>query len=661
MAFKLLLQTFLRRRHTVLLGYLALAGLSALDAPAQSPGKFIPTGSLSAPRFGHTATLLNDGRVLIAGGNGASAEIYDPANGTFSPTGSMTVAHHWHAATLLLDGRVLICGGYPGIPTAELYDPATGTFTRTGDMVNAQGGAIATLLNNGKVLLSGGGDGLGSVKPEIYDPNTGTFTSLNDGKALEFASKAARLYNGTVLIVGSYYTPPKGWLYDPITDRFRLVAFPGKTVESDFLMNHTATLLPNGKVLIAGGASQAYGEGAVEFAVLYDPSTETFQQTGSLLEHRASHTATLLPSGSVLITGGNDGQSGSLASAELYNPDTGSFTSTGMMTQGRESHTATLLHDGTVLIVGGVGINGPASTADLYVPFTNLTSQCGKYPTVDGFCRRIGILPWYAGIPGQWETDLELRAGSNAVRFGYVTSLAFTYDGIGHNLLLEDYRGSFSAESVDHLDLTGGSYSARILAGVDCYSQLSGCQTVPSLGSLVVTIDGSNAAALEGVQIRETHKVLGRDGSVVGQTDAPVIFGDQASNRWSAALIETPLSKQAQAGATITAFAVTNLSLGPQAVVVKVFDASGKLAASAKTPVLNGASSLGPPFDSAAAVGGVYAVTLSNLLGIDLASSPGSAEFHGSVTFEGEAGGKIAPLVIQGSWPPITSVPVTPE
>ena len=286
-------------------------------------------------------------------------------------------------------------------------------------------------------------------------------------------------------------------------------------------------------------------------------------------------------------------------------------------------------------------------------------AACGKYPTVDTYCRRIGILPWYGGIPGQWETDLQFNPGSNAIQFGYITSQALAYDGIGHNLLLEDYRGRFNAGSV--YNLAGETYSARILAGVDCYGQLFGCQTVASVGSLGVTIDGSNAAALEGAQIRETYKLLARDGSVAGQTDTPVIFRDQASARWRADLIETPLSQQTHAGATVTAFAVTNLCRSPQAVVVKVFDQSGNLVAAAKTPVLNGAPSLGALFDDVASVGGVYSAVLSNLLGIDLGPNPGSADFHGTVTFEGEAGGKIAPQVMRGSWPPITSVPVTPE
>ena len=171
---------------------------------------------------------------------------------------------------------------------------------------------------------------------------------------------------------------------------------------------------------------------------------------------------------------------------------------------------------------------------------------------------------------------------------------------------LEDYRGSVTAESVDHLNLkSGDSYSAAIVAGQDCQS--SQCQTAASFGSLVLTIDGLNATALDGAQIRETFRLLGTNGSVAGETDVPVVFRDQASNRWSADLMETPLSQQARSGATVTTFAVANLSLAPQAVIVKVFDTSGILIASTKTPILNGAFSLGTPFDSAALVGGVYA------------------------------------------------------
>jgi hypothetical protein len=259
---------------------------------------------------------------------------------------------------------------------------------------------------------------------------------------------------------------------------------------------------------------------------------------------------------------------------------------------------------------------------------------------------------------GQWETDLDLSSSFSTVRFGYIMSTAFTYDGVGHNMLLEasDRVGRFIAEAVNGIR---GAYSARILGGEDCGQ--GNCQAVPSLGSLMFTIDGPNAAALDSEFVRATHKLLASDGSVLGQANAPVVFRDQASSKWSAAITDTPRSKQAQPDATVVSFAVANLAAEAQVVNVKVFDGSGKLVGSAVTPVLTGSPSLGPPYNAADAVGGVYAVTLSGLLGTDLVPSAGDTVFRGTVTFEGAAGGKIAPLIVQMNWPSITSIPANPE
>jgi hypothetical protein len=182
-----------------------------------SSGSFTVTGGMIAPRYMHTATLLPDGTVLIAGGrklNGdaqASAELYDPAAGTFGTTGSMTIPRHLHTATLLNNGKVLIAGGnYPYSPTAELYDPSTRTFTATSDMTEP-GADSATLLPGGSVLITRNDNDDAENHAELYDPATGTFARTGD-----------------------FVDPPPG-------------------------LQPTATLLANGKVLVAGGSLGDFG------------------------------------------------------------------------------------------------------------------------------------------------------------------------------------------------------------------------------------------------------------------------------------------------------------------------------------------------------------------------------------------------------------------
>jgi hypothetical protein len=635
---------FQLRRESFPAAMVCLIGLLIPNALAESQGTFVSTGNLNTPRIGHTATLLNDGRVLIAGGYRVdetpinSAELYDPKAGTFSPTANMIISRYGHTATSLLDGRVLITGGDLDA-SAELYDPSTGTFTLTGSMHEARVYHAATLLSTGKVLISGSDDRI----LELYDPTTGTFglTGYVNGSA--YGVPATRLLNGNVLL-GGYHYGPDAALYDTASGSIRTFSFPDLV----HAPGYSATLLTNGKVLLAGGKS----------LYLYDPASETFQTAGSLDATLSYPTATLLPSGLVLIT------DGVFVDTLLYNPASGTSTRINPMARPRWGHTATLLRDGRVLVVGGEALSvgaTPESTAELDVPAGFPTLSCGKYPIVDGLCRRIGILPWYAAIPGQWETDLELRSTSDTLRFGYQTSLSTSpyYDGVRHNLVIDNGAARVIADGVIGINVkSGDSYRGRVLAEANC---TSGCPERASLGSLVVTVDGPNAAALDAAYVRATHKLLSSDGSTAGQADAPVIFRDQASSRWVALVTETPLSRQAQSGATITSFAVANLSEQAQAVSVKVFNTSGVLVGSAATPVLYSASSLGFPFEQADGVGGVYAVTLSGLLGTDLAPSAGDTVFHGAVLFEGTAGGKIAPLAVQMNWPSITSIPAKPE
>jgi WD40 repeat protein len=340
---------------------------------------------MTTARYGHTATRLADGRVLIAGGGlnetdatiqdtYASSEIYDPASGTFKATGSMHTARGDHTATLLSDGRVLIAGGSNdsgNVAQAEIYDPSTGKFSVTGTMRTARSGATAVLLHDGRVLIAGGF--LGGTPPtsltsaELYDPATGEFSpagSMSPG----MDSTGTLLPDGRVLIAGGRDNSGSGIasaeLYDPATGKLS----PTGSMSSG-RMGATATILPDGRVLIAGGSNDTSGYLAfLTSAELYDPKTGTFAETGSMHIGCAGPVATALSDGRVLIVGGYDGTS-FLTSAELYDPKTGTFAETGSMSIVQRQATAILLSDGRVLIAGGFDAQQDAlATAELFEP-----------------------------------------------------------------------------------------------------------------------------------------------------------------------------------------------------------------------------------------------------------------------------------------------------
>jgi hypothetical protein len=303
---------------TVLLdGKILVAGGEGLLTSAELydplSGTWTTTGAMATGRYGHSATLLRDGRVLVAGGIVAGdaaddqmppGELYDPISGTWTVTGAMAADRYGHTATLLPDGKVLVVGGSqdgsPDGPFAELYDPLSGTWTAARNMATMRSSHTATLLPNGTVLVAGGyirstrelcGQPAGSpsvdctnplASAEVYDPQTGAWSATQN------------------------MVEPRG--------------------------AHTATLLADGRILVAGGSGSAevnpcQCHAPVGSSELYDPASGTWSATASMVEVRSGHTATLLPDGRVLVASGNGMEIGiggvMLASAELYDPGSG--------------------------------------------------------------------------------------------------------------------------------------------------------------------------------------------------------------------------------------------------------------------------------------------------------------------------------------------------
>ena len=342
--------------------------LSAASTDAQT-AVWSFAGSLNVVRSSHTATMLQNGKVLVAGGDGGSAELYDPNTDTWTVTGNLNTPRFSHTATLLQNGKVLVAGGC-FLRSSELYDPATGTWTVTGSLNEARCWHTATLLPNGKVLVTGGSPSLfnASSSAELYDPNTGIWSFTSSLSNQRFGHTATLLPSGQVLVAGGGTDDGVNdiaELYDPATEVWTTtgsLATPRA--------NHTATLLPNGKVLVAGGLTfSGSGFAPTGTVELYDSNTGHWSITGSLNTGRQFHTATLLPDSKVLVTGGDSGNTSpkSLNSCEVYDTSRETWSLTSSLNIGRYWHSATLLSNGKVLAAGGVSVPGTTlSSAELY-------------------------------------------------------------------------------------------------------------------------------------------------------------------------------------------------------------------------------------------------------------------------------------------------------
>ena len=284
------------------------------------------TGAMLQGRYAHTAALLGNGKVLVTGGATysynypyssyvASSELYDPATNSWSLVGSMSQGRYNHTTTRLGNGKVLVAGGTgasSSIASAELHDPMTNTWSLVGSMSQARYSHTATLLGNGKVLVAGGYSNLTSA--ELYNPATNTWSPAGAMTQARYEHAAVLLGNGKVLVAGgrggtSGNPLASAELYNPATNTWSSAG----TI-SQARSNHTAMLLGSGQVLVVGGNNG----GPLLIGELYDPVTNTWSMQGSPNQGRYSHTATTLKNGQLWVAGGYNG--GPLATTELFSP-----------------------------------------------------------------------------------------------------------------------------------------------------------------------------------------------------------------------------------------------------------------------------------------------------------------------------------------------------
>jgi N-acetylneuraminic acid mutarotase len=300
-------------------------------------------------------------------------------SGSWTPAGNLQDNQDAATLTLLQNGQALAVAA----SGAELYNPATGKWTYTSSMNTARNDFTATVLNNGQVLAVGGyyNDPFKGPIPlasaELYNPATGKWTTTGSLHTARWSHTATLLQNGEVVIAGGEILGSKGRmsfasaeLYNPSTGKWTIT---GSLSQARF--DQTAALLQNGQVLVAGGNTGLFV--GLASAELYNPATGKWTTTGSMTTVRRGHTMTLLQNGQVLVAGGSDGAGNLLASTELYNPSTRTWTLAGSLPHPLDGFTATLLNNGQVLAAAG-NIGGFIASAELYDPSTGVWTLTGS-------------------------------------------------------------------------------------------------------------------------------------------------------------------------------------------------------------------------------------------------------------------------------------------
>jgi len=302
------------------------------------------TASMGGERAAHAAVVLDDGRVLVAGGGGPP-EVFDPETMIWSPTRPISGSFMTAAGVLLDDGRVLVVGSTPNDPVnTEIYDHATGSWSVTGQLAHDRVLHSAVRMSDGRVLVVGGcwfdqrGECSNPVtRVEVFDPQTEAWSAAGSIDEWLLYPGLTPIEDGRVLLTNYYSTR----IYDPASNTWRQILGPSLRRHQ-----HAAVRLQDDRVMVIGGMFTRRPE-------FFDPATETWTYGPAMSELRRMSTATVLPSGLVVVSGGMDRHGAALRTVEMYDPNTRTWILVDPMTEPRYAHTASLLTDGTVLVTGG--------------------------------------------------------------------------------------------------------------------------------------------------------------------------------------------------------------------------------------------------------------------------------------------------------------------
>jgi hypothetical protein len=544
----------------------AVGSINASTNLTGTPSRFRLTGSLTYARYFFTATVLQNGQVLIVGGIGygsafvPTCELYNPTTGTFSVTGNLNIPRFNHTATLLNNGTVLIAGGlvensgtFTETATAELYNPSTGQFILTGNMGQALSSHTATLLGSGMVLIAGG-EGLSGypATAELYNPSTltsGSFSNTGNLNTPRESHSATLLNDGTVLIAGGegylnglplLYSSAE--IYSPTSGVFT-TATGSMNVAS---AGHTATLLNTGQVLIAAGSGGTYGDTPLARTEIYNPTNQTFMLSGSLTTARQYLTATLLSNGQVLIAGG-EGTTETVGTGELYNPNSGTTAIAGNLNVPRGYHSAVALNNGLVLLAAGNDDSGdPTDSAETYDPNSTQPPPFTLQITPAVVNMIIGGVQQFTAVDNQgiprtdasWSVSNSSLAAvtTNGDGTGLVTALA-----AGQVTITATADGVSAQEQVTILSsasfLPGTVlWSAAPIAG---FSPLQTIQTAPTSALSPWGLPDLYSVQLSSDGTKSTIQALQADGEQLWQTTLPPMLNNAVPDGFGGLIVTT--------------------------------------------------------------------------------------------------------------------------